>query len=110
MNVSMLESHKARKKFPCEIQLVHGYQKSQAFLFTQTSQELKDIPGTGRVNCGNGLVCQNNRRLLEKCPRHRHPLLLPAGECIRSVIHFFRNSDPLQKLINAPADSYRRQD
>jgi hypothetical protein len=46
------------------------------------AQSLHDARGVGRIERGDGLVGQDDARLLHERAR-RHPLLLPAGERLR---------------------------
>jgi hypothetical protein len=72
-------------------------------------QEVHDGIAALRVQAARRLVCQQNPRVPGNRPRHRHTLLLPAGELARQVIDRMRHLHPRERRHHALAALCRRQ-
>ena len=54
-------------------------QKSLLELSPQVKKQLMQLLRIRRIQVARRLIGKNNIRVIDQRPRHRHPLLLPAG-------------------------------
>ena len=78
-----------------------GDQHDRAALPVQLVEQAEHVGGRGRVQVAGRLVGQDQRRVADQGPGHRHPLLLAAGQLARPVL------DPVGRGPPAPAPPWR---
>ena len=71
-------------------------------LLVPLQQKVQHHPPVGGVQIARRLIGHHNRRLDNKGPRQRHPLLLAAGELHRVVVHALAPGQP-RPAAAAPA-------
>ena len=82
---------------------------SNAFLAVQTANCVQHFRSANGVEHGGGFVQNQTTRLHSQHAGDRNPLLLAAGQQMRSMQPILRHSHHGQGLIHAPADLGRRQ-
>jgi hypothetical protein len=63
-------------------------------------EQIHDLGAVAGIEIAGGLVGQQHQRAASGGPRHRHPLLLPAGELGGIMPEPVEQADPLQRLMH----------
>ncbi len=86
-----------------EHRIVRRDDSRYAFAFDDRPQELHDRPASGGVELAGRLVGQQQARMVDQRPGDGHPLLLPAGHLVGSMVGALSQTDQVEHLFDTGA-------